>query len=145
MKEEFIGYLKAIGMTDVLTGRVKTIYDFYRGVCPEEITDIFATDVFKEDGGREYENLWFFSQNYMMEAKRFISQDDFDMTPARKHINYWSVNKQDYDFQKATDKSRLYIKITFDAVVVGELKASKNNCDYLREIFKKHVLSNLKQ
>ena len=131
-------------MTDTLIKRVEAIYSFYQGVSPEEITSIFVTDFIKEDGGREYENLWFFSKSNMMEAKGFISRDDFDMSPMLKQIIYWNVKKQDYDFQKATDKSRLHITII---IVVsenrGDFKASKDNCDYLKDIFQKHILPNI--
>jgi hypothetical protein len=144
MNMEFVAYLKAIGMTDILKQRVETIYDFYRKVCPEEIIDIFVTDFLNGDGGREYENLWFFSQSYTMEAKRFVSRDNFDMTPIRERIIYWSVEKQDYDFEKSTDKSKLHIQVNIDVDQIGDLKASKENCDYLKVIFQKYILSNLK-
>jgi hypothetical protein len=144
MKKEFIDYLKAIGITHVIIKRIDTIYNFYKGVCDEEIADIFVTDIFNVDGGREYENIWFFSQSYMMEAKQFTSEDDFDMTPMREQINYWSVKMKDYNFQKATDKSRLYIEVSIDHGLSGDFKAAKENCDYLKDIFQKYVLINIK-
>jgi len=144
MNNDFTAYLKTIGMTDILIKRVESIYNFYQGVSPEEITSIFVTDFIKEDGGREYENLWFFSKSNMMEAKGFISRDDFDMSPMLKHIIYWNVKKQDYDFQKATVKSRLHITIIVVYENIADFKASKDNCDYLKDIFQKHILPNIK-
>ncbi len=58
MKDEFLEYLESIGMTKTLCKRVETIYAFYTEICPDEITDIFITDYIKEDGTREYQNLW---------------------------------------------------------------------------------------
>jgi hypothetical protein len=145
MRSEFVSYLKAIGMTDVLVKRVEEVYEFYRSVCPDEITDIFVTDFLKEDGNRDYENLWFFSQGYVMEAKNFVTKDEFDMTPLLKSVFYWLVEKQDYNFLKASEKSRLHIKVNFSVGLgmIGGLKASKENCDYLKDIFHKHLLANL--
>lgn len=80
-----------------------------------------------------------------MEAKQFIKKDDFDITPIKNRILYWRIEKQDYDFKKATEKSRLYLEFTLDTGISGEFKASKENCDYLRDIILKYVLPNLKE
>jgi len=145
MKEEFIKYLESIGLTKTLCERIKTIYEFYRDTCPDEITGIFVTDYITEDGSREYENLWFFSKIYAMEAKQFIVKDDFDMTPIKNRIIYWKIQKKDYDFKKATEKSRLYLEFGLDTGIAGVFKASKENCDYLKDIILKYVLPNLKK
>lgn len=142
MNKEFTTYLETIGMTNVLIKRVETIYDFYRVVASAEITDIFVTDFIKEDGSREYESVWFFSEISAMEAKSFITKEEFDNSPLKKHISYWSIEKQDYDFIKATDKSRLQIHFSLPEMTSADLKASKENCDFLNGIFKKHVLPN---
>ena len=145
MKDEFKKYLEAIGITEILHRRIKTIYEFYEKICPNEITNIFVTDYITEDGTREYENLWFFSKKYVMEAKLFIQKDDFDITPIQNRIIYWTIQKQDYDFKKAIEKSRLYLEFRLDTGGICELKASKENCDYLRDIILKYVVPNLKE
>ncbi|MDP2799553.1 MAG: hypothetical protein Q8O60_06710 [Deltaproteobacteria bacterium] len=144
MKEEFIKYLESIGITEPLRKRVEIIYEFYREINREEITDIFITDYLKEDGSREYENLWFFSEKYTMEAKGFITKDAFDIAPIQNRVIYWQIQKQDYDFKKTTEKSRLYLLFRLDTDIRGELKASKENCDYLRNIILNHVAPNLR-
>jgi hypothetical protein len=42
-------------------------------------------------------------------------------------------------------KARLFLSVNFDINVNGELKAAKNNCDYLKEIILKYVKINLKE
>jgi len=143
IKKVFKKYLKSIGITNTLKKRIEEIYNFYQKVCPEEITTIFVTDYIKEDGTREYENLWFFSKKYAMEAKRFIGEDDFDMAPIQNQIHYWTIKKNDYDFKKAEEKSRLHLDISFGYDISGEFKASKENCDYLKKIFLKYVIPNV--
>src|ERR1035437_1103 len=132
MNKEFTDYLEKIGMSNPLIRRVEEIYNFYHDFVTEEITNIFVTDFIKEDGNREYDSLWLFSKNYAMEAKAFISRDDFDMTPLNKQLTYWSIEKQEYDFKTATAKSRIHIEITFATHTNGILNASKENCDFLR-------------
>lgn len=145
MKETFITYLKSIGISEALRKRIETILEFYQEICLDEITGIFVTDYVKKDGEREYENLWFFSEKYCMEAKLFVTKEDFDITPLQKHIVYWSVQKQDYDFKIATARSRLHLNFKLDTTIEGELKASKENCDYLRDIILKYIAPNLKE
>jgi hypothetical protein len=145
MKEEFTKYLISIGMTKTFDPRVQTIYEYYKEICPDEITDIFVTEYIKEDASREYENLWFFSSKYCMEAKLFITKDDFDMTPISNRITYWKVEKQDYDFKRATDKSRLNLELAFEAGIRGHLKASRENCNHLKDIILKHAVPNMKK
>ncbi len=144
MKEEFITYLESIGITKALHKKIETIHEFYQEICPDEITDIFVTDYIKEDRSREYEDLWFFSEKYCMEAKLFITKDYFDITPIQKMVDYWTIQKQDYDFKKATEESRLYLKFNLASGRYGEFKAAKENCDYLRDIILKYVKPNLK-
>jgi len=144
MRKIFIEYLKSIGITTgALQKRVETIYECCKELCSNEITDIFITDYIKEDGSREYENLWFFSDKYCMEAKQFITTDNFDITPINKKIYYFNIKKQNYDFKKATEKSRLSLITVFNTQVSGVFKAAKDNCDYLKEIILKYIVPNL--
>ncbi len=144
MEEKFTEYLNSIGIPEALNEKIEKIYEFYQEILPEEIKDIFVTDYMKKDGTREYENLWFFSEKYGMEAKQFIIKDDFDITPIQKHVCYWSIEKRDYDFKEAIDNSRLFLHFRLDNRIMGELKASKKNCDYLRDIIIKYIKPNLK-
>ena len=79
-----------------------------------------------------------------MEAKQFLTTFDFDMTPIKKRIEYWNIKMQKYDFNKATDLSRLHlIASIFNNTVIFTLKASKENCDYLKKIILNHIKNNI--
>ncbi len=146
MRKEFIKYLVSIGIiTKALRERIETIYECCKELCSNEITGIFITDYIKEDGSREYENLWFFSEKYCMEAKQFITTYNFDITPIKKRVNYCSIQKHKYDFKKATEKSRLFLRIGLGFDITGEFKAAKENCDYLKEIILKYIKINLNE
>ena len=143
MKKEFIEYLNNIEITEEnLHERIANIFLFYtNNLCPEPIQDIFVTDYMTEEL-REYENLWFFSENYVMEAKKFISEDNFDITPLRE-INRIEIQKTDYDFIKSNVRSRC-ILFCDSASMIVEMKASKENCDYLKIINSKYFVTKLK-
>lgn len=143
MKDEFLEYLESIGMTKTLRKRVETIYAFYTEICPDEITGIFVSEYIKEDKSREYENLWFFSSKHCMEAHNFVGTDNFDMDSTRNNVATWTIEKKDYDFKKATEKSRVHLTVNFPYTLrVCDMKASKENCDYLKNIFLKYILPN---
>jgi len=140
---KFIPYLKEVDITTrALLKRVEFIYNLCCDMCPEEIEDIFVTDYIKEDGTREYENLWFFSKGYCLEAKKFLTQINLDVTPIKKRIYYWTVTAQDFDFSKATDKSRLNLTYRLVQEILGNFKAAKGNCDSLQAIINKYVKPN---
>lgn len=144
MKEEFVKYLKSVGVTETLQTRVASIYKTFEEMCPDEITDIFVTDYIKNDMEREYESLWFFSEKFMMEAKKFITNENFDMMPFKKKILYWNTISKNYDFNEATEESRLNVHVVvFPGQSFADFKASRENCNDLRDIILKHIIPNL--
>ena len=145
MKEKFIKYLDCISMANAFRNKIETIYKLCKELCAEEITDIFITDYIKEDGSREYENLWFFSEKHCMEAKQFRTIDDFDIIPIKKRVTYWNIQKNNYDFKNATEKSRLFLRVNFEFGMGGDFKAAKENCDYLKKIILKYIMKNMKE
>lgn len=145
MKGKFIKYLDCISIANAFRNKIETIYKLCKELCPEEITDIFITDYIKEDGSREYENLWFFSDKHCMEAKQFRTRDDFDIIHIKKRVTYWNIQKQNYDFKNATEKSRLFLRVNFEFGMSGEFKAAKENCDYLKKIILKYIMKNMKE
>lgn len=142
MKEEFTDYLKSIGISEALYRRILEIYELYKSVCPEEITEIFVTDYIRDDNSREYENFWCFSNHFWMEARKFAFEDNFDMCFIKKRVLRWEIKKKNYDFKKATQGSRLSLLINIHFIAEGNLRATGENCDRLRDIILKYVVSN---
>jgi hypothetical protein len=144
MKTEFASYLGSLSATDQVMGRVELILNFYKTVCPEDILDIFISETIKGDGNREYLSLWLFSKKYAMEAKNFLIQDDFDIMPINKLISYCGVQKTGYDLDSTSEGSRLFVKISVTHLLTGELRASKANCNFLKQIMLKYFLPNFR-
>jgi hypothetical protein len=141
MKAEFINYLKSIGMAKPLIDRAEEIHAFYAKLIPEPLLAIFVSEYVKEDGVRQYENLWLISKSFLMEAKNFASEDILDFQGLSK-AGYWELRKNKYDFVKATAQSRLKINVSFDEAggdIECEFKASAENCDHLRNVFVAHI------
>lgn len=145
MKEKFDTYIEIIGIKGELIDRIKTICEQYKEISTEEITDIFVTDYINKDGSREYENLWLFSDDCCMEANNFITEDSFDCSTLKNRITRWEVNKQNYDFRDTSEKSRLNINFNMENDLSGELKASRENCNFLKDIFLTYIKPNLKK
>lgn len=142
MKTVFYDYLKSIGITSPkLLDRIKSIYGIYRKLYPQQMKncDIFVCDYFTEEGIREYESLWFFSREYCMEAKQFVTKLDLDILTMEVSIKYLNFNLQEYDFKKTTDSSRLNVVFENLTGNAGTLKASRENCQYLFNIMKKYL------
>jgi len=58
-------------------------------------------------------------------------------------VRYWTVEKQNYDFMSATEKSRLHIQVGIGTMMTGEFKASRENCDHLKTVFLNHIIPNM--
>ncbi len=142
MKAEWIDYLRTIGIKDLFLDRCKEIFNFYQQIYPDQIKDIFVSEYLDKEGNRQYESIWFFSETTVMEAKKFLEEDDFDSVPLNKQVKYWSVKKTEYNFIRATTKSRMVIKFSLLSGSGCSLKASRENCDSLKSIFIKYIITN---
>jgi hypothetical protein len=146
VKEDFVKYLASVGIVGSLLERISFIEEFYQHLCPDEITDIYVSEYMKEDGIREYENLWFFSEKYCMEAHSFVATSNFDIAPIVKKVSRIAIESNAYDFRKATEKSRLSIEIRLfepsQDSMSASMKASKENCDNLMHILRKYFIPN---
>jgi len=81
-----------------------------------------------------------------METKNIAGEDNFDITPLHKNIVYIKIKDEDYDFKKAKLTSRCHVSFRIGpAQIAGELKASRENCDYLKQILLQHIIPNLIQ
>jgi hypothetical protein len=138
MNPTFDTYFDAIGLTKTFRERIKVINFFYEQLCPEVLQDVFVTDYVAEEEGRRFENVWFFSEHFIMEAKKFASQDDYDIVYA-KPLERMAITKNDYDFVKATENSRMTVDWSTPRLKAS-LRASSENCDFLKALTVKYFL-----
>lgn len=144
MNEKFKEYLHSIDATDPIIVKVESVYNDYLKVCPDEITGIFVSEYVEDSGERIYENLWFFSERYCIESKNFTQGNNIDIAPLKKEVHRIFLDKKDYDLNNANVQSRMVLHFALSFGISGTIKASKENCDYLRDIIKKYIIPNLK-
>ena len=147
MKTEFDEYLISIGIGEGLKTKIDAIYQHYQKIFAhilnEEINDIFVGEFIQQDNTRVYEEVVFFSDNFMTTSTLFSKKDNFDIGRL-KIIERVEIEYQDYDLQKATEKSRLLFRFHVDGLHGGENKASKENCDKLYSLYSKYIIPRLK-
>ena len=141
---KFIPYLTDVGITsDAYLNRVRLLYELCSDICPEEIEDMFVEDYIKEDGTREYDDISFFSKTYVVGAYKFLTQIKFAISPIAKRLTYLNILVQEFDFQKASEKSRINVGFKTVQGIDGNYKAAKKNCIYLQAIINKYFKPNL--
>ncbi len=145
MKHEWKTYLESIGIQKPFLERAEEVIDFYQQIYQDQIEDIFVTEHFDKDGNRQYESLWLFSKTSMMEAKRFLTVDDFDCSPLENQVRYWCIKKEEYNFLEASNKSHMTLEFGLFTEVGGIIKASRENCNHLKALFLKHFIPNEKK
>ena len=139
MKDQFTKYVQSLGMTKPLLERAESVLSFYEIVLTSPIKDLFVSEYVNEEKTRVYESLYLFSDQAIMEAKQFVSDDVYDWAPLPESIMYWEIKRKDFDLKTATEKSRLFLTVRLHGSGLGtmraELKASAANCDQLFSIF----------
>lgn len=108
-------------------------------VCGEEPEDVFVDEFINEDGDRKYEDLTFYTENYAICAKNFLERDDINISAKGAEIAYADIRWNNYDFENPTDKSRLHIDVRYEIEVEAVYRASKENCNSLRDMFFKYI------
>lgn len=148
MKADFEKYLTDIGIGEIIKAKIEFIYGYYeklaREMLKEEILDIFVGDYIQQDNTRVYEEVVFFSDNFMFTTSLFSKQDNLDIYKLKNlNIRHIGIEYQDYDFQTANEKSRLFFKIHLDSLTGMENRASRENCDKLYSIYSKYLIPRL--
>lgn len=144
MKEQFTNYFLEMGVPEPYQARVAEIYAFYNGFLGWDINDVFLSE-YMDGNARIFGSLWFFSENMVMEAKSFITEDTFDALNINKKFVYFEVRKKDFSMSddQFTADSRLTIFIEAFPPRACNIQATQQNCIYLRNIFVKYIVPNL--
>lgn len=135
MKKDFMKYFESLGMQQRYIERTEKLYRVAKEISPAPIEDVFVSE-YLDDGVRRYENVWFFTSGsyHAIEAHDFIRNDHVDIAPITGRVKNLIIRKRDYDFESATEKSRLSIEFATDFGGHGAMKACKKNCDHLKYI-----------
>jgi hypothetical protein len=135
MKKEFDQYLTSLNLTKVQKQKVQEILNYYKLICPEEITEIFICDFFKEDGTRDFSSLWLFSKSFVMESKDFTINNNLDIAPFPDQIRHSKFEFINFNLIKPNENSRITYSSNLILGLECEFKASGDNCSKLMSIF----------
>lgn len=147
MKPEHAAYLAQLGLTPdkPLFKKAERLLALAAIVSPEEPKTIFVSEFTKEDGKREFLSFWMFSDRYSLESKDFPGANEtLDVAYISRSIAYVEIKQKQYDFKEAADASRLTIAFTYSVSTIhSTLRASKNNCDALRNVYLEYLKPNI--
>lgn len=133
-------YLRDLEL-DEYSDRINEIVLFYENLNIE-IRDIFISEYTTGDGKRVFESLWLFNDSKMMESKKFMSEDYFDLIEIDTFV-HWVLKKENFDFQNdARLNSKMYLAL-YSGLNEAQFKATGKNCDKLKQIFKNYIVPNL--
>ncbi len=77
---EHIDYLNSIDInTETLRNKIETTLRAARRICPEEIQSIYISDWIQTEGQRAYENLYLFTNTYIIESANFATDTNVNI------------------------------------------------------------------
>lgn len=142
--KDFENYLENLPFTKTIRDRITHIVDLNKKIYNEEIIDIVVCDYKNHDNSPVYSSLWLFTNKAFLECKNFLNYYDFDITPISDKIDYCSIDFIDFDLENANDNSKVNIHIRFNNHISGEIVTTGVNCNHALNIYRKHVIANLK-
>ncbi len=144
MKAEFETYLKSLQATNVVLGRANKIFELYGQLIDGfDAREIFVSEDINKEKKREWRSLFFFTDEYILEAKNFVSETDLDITFVIRSVDYMRMQFKDYEpGQPTTSESRFVVKGYLVSVFDFELRASEDNCEWLWHIYRDILLPN---
>jgi len=138
-------YYQLLSLTQPVRTRIESILAQIRAMCPEELKDIFVSDLVQQDGTRIYQSLWTFSDSFASEA--FLAPDgvvSFDLVRHRANVTRIEIEMKDFGWDSPpTELSRLTINVSFTEGIRAHLQAAGLNCEMLRHVCVQYLSTGL--
>lgn len=146
METSFEHYFTDLAISSVMKERIEYICHEITDLYNVKIEDLFLCDIVKNDAGREFTSLWLFVDNYVIECKEFINNDDYDLINLNKTgVTYFNIRKSNFTkFCEPSDNSNVIILIRMSNHLNCNFMATGKNCKHLIEISKKYFIAKLK-
>jgi hypothetical protein len=142
MKSKFTKYFVSLEMDSFAQQRAGAVIEVCQKWLQMDIAEVFVSEYLDEGGNRVYEHFWMFTERCGLEARNFLRSDNLDCVVLSKNVGRWKYEKKDYDFVKSRPTSRLTVNFNLPSALAS-MRASKQNCDRLRDIFKKYIAPNI--
>jgi len=156
VREDVMAYIEDIGASEVVSGRVLSIIPMLESLLlpeGEHINRAFINEYIDGNGSRNYESLWFFTNNFAMEAHEFLRRDVYDAVLFTSNVSYIRTEFSAFSPPGEPDaQSRISVNVSFGTPAGGDVggganfaifKASGVNCRYLYAITREILVVNL--
>ncbi len=139
-------YLDLLGASEIVRIKIGEYLKLIGMIIPnnDPIQDVFITNSISEDT-ITFENLWFFTDNFILESKNFLSNTtNIDITSHNNFISRYEISFRNFDFvNNSTSKdSWLHIDGGIDNTIF-EMDSMGVNCQYLPNIILKYFVPNI--
>lgn len=143
MKAQWKRYLKEIGMRTALIKRIESAERAVAAVCPDQLRDLFVSEYLSQDGTRNYEHVFFFTDEHAIRVTNFLTEQTLDIDAIAYGIVNLVITGTDFDFGETSEKSRLTVHYHTAGGCTADLRASKENCAYLLNVVRRWLAPNL--
>lgn len=123
--------------------RADRVLSDIQALVNEPVVDLVISERLEKDGSRIHEALWAFTKSYVIEAKNFGAEDDFDFMKHLDGFVYVRMKKSNYLPLRADSTSRLSFEATNEGPISVSMHASGENCDHMWKVITKYVLRDL--
>lgn len=144
MLDQFEDYLGLLPLTKTIKSRINSCLTLNSKIIPDDILEIFISDIKDKEGARTYTSLWIITDKYCMECKNFLSQYDFDVINYKNNLRYCSIKFKDFDLETATESSSLTVSCAFTDQGGANYMATGTNCLKAYDIYKNYFVKNIK-
>ena len=132
-------YIDQLGIGKPLSERVRLSEMECLKLIPGPINNVFISDLVDSEGIRQYSNLHFFTDSMVYEQENFVSSTTIWLTSLPAKLTC-VVDKQEFDFENHTERSRLSIRAIWVGDFQIDLRASGANCLALMKIYREILL-----
>ena len=132
---KFEEYYRKIGIHHKMYLRLDTLFSHACRLFPEEIERSFIS----------HDNLWFFSKNHALCITGW-TRDNPEMDLMPLNIQWLNLQPVSYDYNKATEKSNLWVSVKFSGEPsdrhheIKKLVAFHSNCEELVDVVRKYLI-----
>ena len=142
--KKFTTYFESIGLTDNFLALAEKYSEIYINIYGDDIKDCFVSEYLDSNGTKNYENIWFFSDNFVCESKSFLfAAPTYDTASIKNLISHWISSVENYELDRATLDARMTLEFTMSTHTKAFLRGSGVNCEHLVKILKTYVIPNL--
>jgi hypothetical protein len=141
---EYVSSIKMV--SDIDQKQVKELFFKAKFLCPDKLKSVFISNYRESDGKDQFKDIWFFSDNYVIEALNFTTEKNhkLEISVIKNNIGTVTIESTDFDFlKKAVEGSKLHIVFYTLGIFNCDQIAYGINCDSLMNIFSRFIKNNI--